>query len=513
MKGDNLRDYTLNVTRDCVTDLANTTYTAPAGRLLVSVLSAKPSSFVLMVTPAITHIKENLRHPKAPMHTQDLLKILHVILETRILLVETEMSAEDREDFAAVDPTFKSLYADVFKTAVQLGAKSDASYDDIKVATQAVPGAGALICQQPAKTLGLPSESTGGCERLLPDGTCSEIAEALFNILTNAATSSSRSTGSDDLVNETTQAVQRAVRIYPSAFKPMVALAIEALDSSWRQGANSAAIAAFAQLSSQLAFIGCSELPKTSSDGLEQFLYFVQTLLSSLFTIIDNNGSPKVWCAVAAAIQSAVRYFNDACLVSNPSQDLPPLDDSWAQKVAEKYPQLSQLGHGSTEDSQISISTHTSVAEIRNEFLLLSLFIVRQLYRRATKIAEGTSEPVKQALELSGDFRGSDEASEYQYLHLISVLAGFVVHELSETQQTSVGAEKYLVNLFHDDFTTSPGTQLEEQASSTSWSWLVLARPNILSLGLLESLRPSVVARLVGTFSSHPLYGANNTVV
>lgn len=493
-----MRDYTLNVTRDCVNDLANTTYTASAGRLLVSVLSAKPSAFVLMVTPAITHVKENLRHPKAPMHTQDLLKILHVILETRILLVETEMSSEDREDFAAVDPTFKSLYGDVYRATVQLGAKPDASYDDIKIATQAVPGAGALICQQPAKTLGLPSESTSGDQRLLPDGTCSEIAEALFNILANSATSSSRSTGSDDLVNEATKAVQRAVRVYPSAFKSMVALAIEALDSSWRHGENSAAVAAFSELASQLSFIGCSELPKTSSDGLAQFLYFVQTLLSSLFTIIDNNGSPKVWCAVAAAIQAAVRYFNDACLVSNQSQDS-PLDDSWALKVAEKYPQLGQSGNSHTEDSPSSISTLTSTAEIRNEFLLISLFIVRQLYRRATKTVEANSGPGNRALVLSDDFKGSDQASEHQYLHLISVLAGFVIHELSESQQLSLGAEKYLVTLFHDDSITVPETQSNESGprDASSWSWLVLGRPNILSLGLLEPLRPSVVARLV----------------
>ncbi|CAM1503030.1 Fc.00g078060.m01.CDS01 [Cosmosporella sp. VM-42] len=510
LKGDNLRDFTLAVTRDCVVDLTNTTYTAPSGRLLVSVLSAKPSAFVLMVTPAITHIKENLRHPKAPMHSQDLLKVLHVILETRILLVSTEMSAEEREDFAAVDATFKTLYNDVYKSTVQLGFKTEASYDDIKVATQAVQGAGALVRQQPAKNLDLPEdEKKEGPQRLLPDGTCSEICEALFNILTHSATSSARSTGEDDLVNETTKALQKALLAYPGAFKPMVTLAIEALDSGCQQGGNSAATAVFTALASQLAFIGCSELSKTPSDGLSHFFYYVRILLSKLYAILDKKASPKIWCSVAAAIQSAVRYFNDACLARKPELGLSLGGTSWLANTRHTYPELSQLGGDvTTEGAPRSFKDFPLVAEIRNEFLIITSFVVRQLYRRATKVIFMHPKTSKPALTLSDDFTGADQASEYQYLHLISVLAGFIIHEMTESQQRLIKIESYAINLFRDENIVAPDPLSDEQKSSgfessilengSRWVWLALEKPNILSLGILQSLQPAAIARLFG---------------
>lgn len=510
LKDDNLRDYTLNVTRDCVGDLSNTIYVSAAGRLLVSVLSAKPSAFVLMVTPTITHIKENLRHPKAPKHSQDLLTILRVILETRLLLVDTEMSSEDREDFAAVDGIFKTLYNDVYKAPVQLGSKPDSSYDDLKVATEAVSGAGALVCQQPAKSLNLPSDTkSDGSERLLPGGTCSEICESLFNILAASATSSSRSSTGDDLVNETTKAVQRAVRVYPSAFKPMISLAIEALDSACQQGGNSHATSVFSTLASQLAFIGCSELPKNPSEGLSHFLYFIQTLLSKLYSIFDKSVNPKVWCAVAAAIQSAVRSFNDACLISDPGRDLDIGSGHWVETIANKYPELNDSNERTAQSSDNATSGVSSVAEIRSEFLLVSLFVVRQLYRGATKPVESHQKTGKQALALSESFNTTDQAAENQYLHLISTLAGFITQQFSESQQLSLKLEEFAVNLFRNDFISVPEALSEEQKlapfdssiyrNGSMWSWLVLERPNILSLGPLESLRPAAVARLVSS--------------
>ncbi|KAH7143883.1 Dos2-interacting transcription regulator of RNA-Pol-II-domain-containing protein [Dactylonectria macrodidyma] len=501
LKGDNLRDYTLTVTRDCVADLANTTYTASSGRLLVSVLSAKPSAFVLMVAPAITHIKDNLRHPKAPMHSQDLLRILHVILETRLLLADTDMSAEDREDFSAVDSFFKPLYEDVYKTPVESGSKTDVPSDDIKIVSQAVQGAGALVCQKSAKSFDASAESG----RLLLEGTCSQICESLFAIILQSATGKTRSEGFDELVDETTKALQRATRSYTSGFMPLVDRAQDVIRSQWQDGGNNEAPGVVSALGAHLAFVGCSELPQTASNGLSHFVYCVQSLLSELFAALDAKANPKVWCSLVATIQSTIRYFNDACLAENPDKELAFEGEAWIQRTEERYSGLAQLavdGTGVSGENKPIASPTPSVAEVRNEFLIISLFIARQIYRRATKTIEAHSSTSKRALTLSDDFTGADSASTNQYLHLVSSLAGFVVHEMSEAQQVSLRADNFAISLFREDFISNPQavevSELEKTVpeGDSAWSWLIIGSLNVLSLAVLEALRPSLIARL-----------------
>ncbi|KAM0436000.1 hypothetical protein ACHAPT_002892 [Fusarium lateritium] len=508
LKGDELRDYTLSVTRDCVADLATTMYASSAGRLLVSVLSAKPSAFVLMAAPAMTHIKENLRHPKAPVHSQDLLKVLHVVLETRLLLVDSDMTAEEREDFAAIDAFFKPLYDEVYKKTVNLGSKSDASYDDIKIASQAVQGAGALLCQRPAKSLVVPEESAEiGSERLLPEGTCSEICKSLFAILTKSGPGYPRSAGGDELINDTTKALQRAIRLYPKGFNPLVDQAMAIIRPSWRSGATDEASETITALGAHIAFVGSSELPSTPRNGFDHFIYSVRSLLSELFNALEAKADPRIWCALAATVQSMIRHFNDACLAQSSHKDL-DIENDPLQRVSAVYPELEQLGGEKQVEPSVGyhsqVPQSSSVDEIRLEFLLVSLFIARQLYRKATKVVDPHPQTGKVVLTLSDDFAGVDQAAGHQYLHLISTLAGFVVHEFSESQQTGLKAETFAISLFREDSISVPqesssGVEQLVLENGSSWSWLASEAPNILSLGILQALQPSAVARLFDT--------------
>ncbi|KAI8662535.1 MMS19 nucleotide excision repair protein [Fusarium sp. Ph1] len=507
LKGDDLRDYTLSVTRDCVADLATTMYASSAGRLLVSVLSAKPSAFVLMAAPVMTHIKENLRHPKAPVHSQDLLKVLHVVLETRLLLVDSDMTAEEREDFAAIDAFFKSLYDEVFKKTVNLGSKSDASYDDIKIASQAVQGAGALLCQRPAKSLVAAEDAADtGSERLLPEATCSEICESLFTILTKSGPGYPRSAGGDELINDTTKALQRAIRLYPKGFNPLVDQAMAIIRLSWRSGGVDEASETITAFGAHIAFVGSSELPSTPRNGFDHFIYSIRSFLSELFNALEAKADPQIWCALAATVQSIIRHFNDACLAQNPRKDL-DLENEPLQRVSAVYPELDQLGGEKQVETSMGyhsqVPQSSSVDEIRREFLLVSLFISRQLYRRATKVVDSHPQTGKAALTLSDVFTGVDQAAGHQYLHLISTLAGFVVHEFSESQQTALKVEAFAIGLFRDDSITVPQKTSEEQLpgseTGSSWSWLASEAPNVLSLGILQALQPSAVTRLFET--------------
>ncbi|KAF4965231.1 hypothetical protein FSARC_6950 [Fusarium sarcochroum] len=508
LTGDNLRDYTLSVTRDCVPDLATTMYAAPSGRLMVSVLSSKPSAFVLMAAPVLSHIKENLRHPKAPVHSQDLLKVLHVMLETRLLLVDSDMSAEERENFAAIDSFFKPLYEDVYKNTVNLGSKPDSSYDDIKIATQAVQGAGALVGQRPSKSKDVSNNGPSATfERLLPEGTCSEICESLFAVLKKSGPGYPRSPGGDELINDAAKALQRAIRLFPRGFNALVDESLNIARSSRQNAGAEEAAETVTTLGSLVAFVGSSELPPTPRDGFDHFVYSVRAFLSELFDGLEAKSDPQIWCALTATVQSIIRHFNDACLAKNPDKDL-PIEGEPLQRISSTYTDLNKLGGEKPAEPSLQyhgqVSQSASVAEIRNEFLLVTLFIANQLYRRATKVIETHPQTGKQALSLSDDFANVDQVSGHQYLHLISSLGGFVIHEFSESQQTSLKAETFAINLFRDDSITLPqkvseeqlSGQVEQLESGSSWSWLASEAPNVLSLGILQALQPSAVARL-----------------
>ncbi|KAF4341393.1 DNA repair transcription mms19 [Fusarium beomiforme] len=511
LTGDSLRDYTLSVTRDCVPDLATTMYASSAGRLMVSVLSSKPIAFVLMAAPVITHIKENLRHPKAPVHTQDLLKVLYVILETRFLLVDTNMTTEDREDFAAIDSFFKSLYEDVFKNPVSLGSKPDASYDDIKVATQAVPGAGVLVCQRPSKSLNLSNnDASNTSERLLPETTCSEICKSLFAILKKSGPGYPRSAGGDELINDTAQALQRAIRYFPHGFNSLVDESLSIIRSSRQNASVSEAVETIKTLGGLVAYLGSSELPSTPRDGFDHCIYSIRAFLSELFEALESKSDPQIWCALVAILQSTIRYFNDACLAKNPDKEF-SVEDETLQKIGLSYPTLNLGGEKLAEPTPEYYSRVTqsaSIIEIRREFLLVTLFIASQLYRRATKVVDIHPQTGKQALSLSDDFANVDEVSGHQYLHLISTLARFIIHEFNESQQTSLKAESFAISLFRYDSIklsqSSPEAQLTLENGS-SWSWLASEAPNVLCFGILQALQPSAVARLFDVGVAHEL--------
>ncbi|PTB61523.1 hypothetical protein BBK36DRAFT_1190464, partial [Trichoderma citrinoviride] len=480
-------------------------YTTQAGRLIVSVLSANPSAFVLMVAPTVTHIKDNLRHRKSVTHSQDLLKILNVILETRLLLSQTQMTEEQKSDFVAVDGVFKNLYNDVYKGPVGLGSNANANEDDIKIATEAVQGVGALISQ---RTVPLGPENDGGL--LLPEATCSEICQALFAIPLSAFSNHSSNLNLDDLLNETAKALHRAVQAYASGFRPLVDQFVSVVRDS-RDDQSDEAADKIQRIGSLLAYVGCSELPKSHINGRHHFLALIHVLTAELTAAIDAKASPKIWCALIVGIQAAARYFNDACLKHTPETDQVFDGTMWLYRATYKYPELRSLA-GEDEDgsapsySSAPPSKEVTATELRNNFLLIGLVAVRSLYRRATAAIGPVPGTQKPALQLSGDFDGSDKPSEYQYLHLISDFAGFVLREMGEAQQASLKLDHYFLNLFQEEIIPIPASTSEEERKArlekytdeqgSSWGWLTEKSVNILSLGLLEAMRPSVVAKL-----------------
>ncbi|PHH84362.1 hypothetical protein CDD83_2063 [Cordyceps sp. RAO-2017] len=507
LEADGLRNFTLTVTRECVADLSNPTYTASAGRLLISVMSANARAFVLMVSAAVNHIKENLRHPRSPMHSQDLLKILRIILETRLLLTDLQLADQDRADFAAADVVFKTLYEDVYRNPLQAGSPPDARDDDVKLSAEAAQGAGALVCQRAAKP-SVAGEPGLGPELLLPEGSRAEIGDALFSIAARSWDGQPRMAGSDELINDAVGALRRTVDVDPAAFKPLMERGLATIRESYAREVPEAA-ATIQRLSSVLSFVGCSGLRPSPTCGMRAFLSLSCALTSELLTVMDGGAHPSIWCSLVAGIQSAAHYFKDAChdaSVEEPAQERTGhgnqsvSQSSWVATVTSKYPALKSVeGAGApaaSPGSDSEVPELVSIAELRDDFLLIGLFLCRQLYRRATRPLERDAQTGSRALALSEDFTGVDRHAEYRFLSMLSDLAAFVVGEMNRSGSFSLPFDVFFLTLFRDDFIPIPDTP--NAADRDSWRWLALGPLNMLPFGILRSMLPSSVMRLFG---------------
>lgn len=495
LKGDNLRDYCLTVTRDCVNDLSNVIYAGPAGRLLVGVLSASASSFVLMVSPAITHIKENLRHPKAPNHSQDLHKLLHIIVESRILLACADMSAQERNDFAATDQIFRNLWKDVYQKVVK-PASEYTSQDDLKLATQAIQGAGALVCLLSALPGAADVSETNESSDTLGDQ-CFEIINCLMEPASASARrgGQSQSPDSDDLVNESTKALQRAVTAFPLGFGRLAQYALSQISDCLATPNNYDSPASTIQnYGSILAFVGCSELPATPSVGLDNFILTLRSLYFEVVKAIENKANFNVWCALMAAMQTTVRSFSDACKAGGDLKEDAFRADEFTHLLV-KYDIL-ESQHKETSFEQVRRSkspTDLEVSQVRSHSLLISLWTARQLYQKIVKVSGGL-------FEINYDFSdGKSPENLAPYLHLLGGLAGFALHEMTEGQQLGLKAHVFAQTLFCEDANEDENSLMSVATSSV----------NILSMKVIEALRGAAIENLV----SYPCSSSLTTMI
>lgn len=491
LDGDDLRDYILNVTRDCVGDLASAMYCGPAGRLLISVLSASPVAFVLMVAPTVTHIKENLRHPKSLTHSQDLFKLLGVVLQTRLLLMDLHIDEETQKDFAAVDSAFTSLYHDVFKSTLEKGVVPNPSDEDVKITTAAVHGAAILVCQKPTLTTMAAAGAETETKSLLSNETCSEICNSLYSIISNYyGPHGGLTPGTDEMVNKTTEALQRAIVAYPEGFQPLV-MQYQNLLVSQRASSTEDRVELIQGFGSALAFIGCSEFPKSSKYGTFQFLCLSGAFIPELLLAIQNGSDPKIWCAAIASIQSVFRYFSDTLTKMEAKRDqiyngaeskFADEYASWLEAMA-KYKGLLGMadGLGSTDYSELAADLPDSPTQAHKVYLNIGYELIKTLYQLSTS--------GQQELSLTSQYTGQNGRFEHQYLHLLSGFGGFLIHELSEAQQLDMLFSKRALDLFHEGELNIETVQ--------SWNWLINSRVNTLMFGILEAARPAVVTQIV----------------
>ncbi|EEY20010.1 conserved hypothetical protein [Verticillium alfalfae VaMs.102] len=470
LTGNDLRDFALTVQRDCLDDLSNPTYATGSGKLLVAVHGAKPSAFAIMVSPTLTHVKENLRHTRSSEHTRSLLALSNALLRLRAALVDPSMTADDLQAFRSTEPAFVSLHREAYALPFHQATNPGAPKDVVSIGLEAIEGMGLLVIQ--------PSASSGSKFGLMlreeaASEICSELSTFLFAAQHDAASESTSA-----LVDQTLFALQKASIIFPPVFPKLVS------DSS--TVCRSAASRSPAELQAtlhyilpKLAFTGCSEIPK-SGEKTEHLVLLLGTFLKQLNSSFDSEATANVWVEYAIGVQAAMRYFRDACEASlgrtiktelrqgnerqqNEDATREKADphfsaERWVQYVSQRFPSLVTVQTQEALSELKSGDIETSAAEVAadqliGDFLLISLFVIRQLYRRATAVVF-PEDNMSASIALSSDFKeGSDEEKQNQdqYLQLLSDTAKFIVSQMDRSQQDALSLIEDVPSLFHSD--------------------------------------------------------------
>lgn len=508
LEGDALRNFILTVLRECLDDLSNPAYAAQAGKLLVCTASANVGAFVLVVSPAAKQVMEDLRHTKSRDHKRDLLALLNAILQVRSLFTGDDITGENRAGMESTEPVIHSLFDLAYKPCLQS--------PDAVVSRKAVEGMGILVGQ---------SSLASREKLLLDDATCTAISSSLIERLVNPT---------EDLVDEVVVALQKVVMAWPPAF---TALMDESLGAPSSPGVKEGFAEDHTALTSRLAYIACSELPRRPSDAFTYFIGLVSRLCRNLGALLDKpETSAESLIVYPAALQSAMRYFKDA-LDERLQTDISNLElpaevshQTWTEYICKRYAVWNQISGSSPDGEKLGGDVPSPFADstalepnvIYNDYFLVCLYITRCLYRRSTQVVTGDEQAPLPLLTLTSEISKPGASSRHwqgQYLHLVSSLATFVIGQLSQSQQSTLKLQEEVVTLFRgEESASAPGGgepplrdillkpsqplsayEKNDLSGLPSSSSMKQRFPISLSLGILQPLHPRVVESLVST--------------
>ncbi|CAK7208912.1 hypothetical protein SBRCBS47491_000258 [Sporothrix bragantina] len=504
-----LKDFVGLVLADCISDLANSTFTTPAGRLLNSTMLGGFGAYNLVASSIIGTLKKDLQQAQTVNHTRDLVGVLNLVLRTRQALVtaadratpaattltaaEVEFHTNDSAIVGLLDSVYLRLWNNTLKDATGTAAttadtpgRPQQSQDPV-VLTEVIRGLAALVVQRGPRPFTSDASSTAR-PLLCKPPQCTRVFETLAPRILISYSSVAQQGAAEEglsqteflsLAHEAMVALQVATMVYPEGFTFLVERTVSTIT-----GAPSGPIASHSLLSltsapdalsslrdtlARVAYIGCSTIstvaedPDSSSKSLFHFLTLTQALFTTLERLLDAKVSFQISNAVLSGIYGAALNLRDAFAQRGvgPDKAKKPIA---AEETIEDITTLQRL-------FQAYISEGTS--------------IVRRLYLRATTV------DAMQLIALSADFdaAASDATTtedQDQYLHQLAGLATFVVRDLSEDQQKEAQLHEAAFTLFQADY----------KGSLTFFHGLQGGRVDVLSLGILKGLWPSAIAAL-----------------
>ncbi|KAK4240642.1 Dos2-interacting transcription regulator of RNA-Pol-II-domain-containing protein [Achaetomium macrosporum] len=476
-----LSGYVDLVSRDCRDDLANPTYTKQAGLLLMTVITANIRAYVLYSASFIDAIRQNLRQPKSPSHSRDLLLLLNSLLKPRMELFRDRKGGhpddEDRlrtESHAHLDTLFHDVYLPIWT------AKSnEPATEEKEILKQAIQGLALLVSQQVL-------QPDGAAVLLCPSSVSSEICSLLTVTLTKGLTLSSNDNHADStaLEDEAVLALRTIVMNYQEGYGELMSRAVAEIRKRDWASPSEYSLGALKDLLSRLTFIGCSEIPSSitsntssqkQSSPLQHFITLTARLLE-IFPLSTQSTSPpptgstlgsSANAHIISSLHASVLWFREACEVKYGREALASHaggDTNWLEEF-QQLPEdwLLRIQGGNAPSDGVLATLKESDPEVYHQFLKVSLFIVRHLYRLAP----------------SGSRTPWDERALVQ----LSRMAALVVRSLDEKLQVSC-------NLAAEAFTYFNSDRFPVQRSVRD------LLTGLLTLGILQGLRPGALAGL-----------------
>ena len=472
-----LKNYIEIVFKDCRDDLSNPTYTKQAGLLLVTVITANTKAFLLESATFIDCIRQNLRLPKSPSHTRDLVLLLNSTLKARQELIKnrTDGHPEDEERLRTESRThLETLFHDVY-LPIWVGKTNDPDSDTVEALKRATQGLALLVRQQVL-------QGEGQTVLLCSSTICSEICSLLTQSLVNGLTLSSNDndTSSSALEDEAVLALRSIVMNYREGYSELVNRARAEIRKRDWSSPSRYSLNALRDLLSRLAFIGCSEIPsnihadgsqQTQYSPLQHFITLTTTLLD-VFPLHISTGSSKESLAnsyVISALHASILHFRDACTAKYQQDVLVKYsgsDKNWIEEFSQLPVNWLQGLQSQSGETDNSILLAEGDPEVYRQFLKLSLFIVRRLYLEAS---------------------GSSASWSERVLVQVSKIATLVVRALDEKLQISCNLASAAFDFF------GPSRTDAGAVDSVPFG-------DLLTLGVLEGLWPGAMTELVSFF-------------
>jgi DNA repair/transcription protein MET18/MMS19 len=526
LEGEVVRKFSLTVLRHCVDDLENPTYTHSACQLLDYTASASPTTWEIIMNPALAHVKDNLKRTKSTNHTKDLLSFVNRVLERRRALsreLGPTMTTATAGYLTSSDAAISLLYDDTYLSTFQSIRREEKKTDEMDIYSKVAEGMSLLACQMKIDPSG------SGNEFLLNEESRSKIFADLLNIILS---SESLHAAYSKLVVNMIGFASDIVVVNPLSFKIAVEkwFKLSNVNQNFESHAEdlNSAISSDAEIASRqisefgsrLAMIACKKLP-VLGDPAANFVSLAAVLLESFRVELS---SPEPYCGklisyikiIAVAIHVLDMAFEDKRAVDDKLFS----GFNWVEYVHQYYPELPDI----SADYQVDATSAKAQPESStgySRFLLTSLFVLRQLYRRATTLVKsGSTIVLEQSLDIS-KLKGSANI-----FYELSLLASCVISKIPPDQQKSLNIFEEVVYLFRGDDSLNLGTikqgyelhlaadpaattrVLESSAALTTDRVSQFPLRNnllddltFLSLGILKPLHPSSVQSLVSSNS------------
>lgn len=465
-----MKDYIDLVFRDCRGDLANPTYTKQAGLLVMTVVTTNIRSYILENVGLVECVRQNLRLPKSPSHTKDLLLILNSFLKSRSDLIKNRKDGhpQDEEQLKGEPKEhLESLFHDTY-LRIWTSTSSEVA-DSVDIPKQLLQGM-ALLANQ--RAVG----ETGEDYLLCSANICSEICTLMIQHLVKGLTLSSNDNVSNNgsLEEEAQFSLRTVATVYTPAYDEFVRRATAEIRKRDWTNPSRYSLDALRSLLFHLTYVGCSQIPtRIDSDAsvshpfspLQHFTSFT-TAMVSLFPLspstseADTQKESPANSYVIAALHAGLLFFRDACASKYGPDALDACskaDGNWLEGLEHVLDDRVR-GLSSAKAGITSESLEEDDPEVYRQFLCLGLLVTRYLYRAAVS--------------------GPQSLWNGGILFQLSNIAAATVRSLGEQLQKSCNLAHEAFNFFGSGGSARPQTE-------------------ILTRGILEGLWPGAMTELV----------------